>query len=129
MLQTTTLALVHSTADYCASVWCCSAHTRLTDPAINNALRIVTGCLHPRPMDNLPILTGTQPAELCCKGATLSLARHAIDPGHPLYSVLSCPLMWWNARCLKSTHPFVTATQQIIRSTDNNRSVALCVDH
>ena len=33
-----TLALVHSTAEYCAPVWCRSAHTRLIDPAINDAL-------------------------------------------------------------------------------------------
>jgi len=30
---------------YCAPVWCRSAHTRLIDPATNHALRIVTGCL------------------------------------------------------------------------------------
>ena len=46
-LRTATLGLVHSTAEYCAPVWCRSAHTRLIDPAINNALRIVTGCLRP----------------------------------------------------------------------------------
>jgi len=47
---------VHSTAKYCAPVWCRSAHTRLIDPVINDALRIVTGCLRPTPADNLPIL-------------------------------------------------------------------------
>ena len=51
-LQTVTLAMVHSTAEY----WCHIANTRLIDPAINNALRIVTGCLRPTPADNLPIL-------------------------------------------------------------------------
>ena len=33
-LQTATLALVHSTAEYCAFVWCRSAHTRLIDPPL-----------------------------------------------------------------------------------------------
>jgi len=55
-LRTATLG--HSTAEYCAHVWCCSAHTRLADPTINDALRIVTGCLRPTPADNLPILAG-----------------------------------------------------------------------
>ena len=55
---------MHSTAKYCAPVWCRSAHTRLIDPTINDALRIVTGCLRPTPADNLPILAGIQPAEL-----------------------------------------------------------------
>jgi len=42
MLQTATSALVDLTAEYCTLVWCCSSHTRLIDPAINDALWIVT---------------------------------------------------------------------------------------
>ena len=49
-----------------------SAHTRLIDSVLNDALRIVTGCLHPTPTDHLPVLSGIQPAELCRMGATLS---------------------------------------------------------
>ena len=63
-LRTATLALVHSTAEYCAPLRCRSAHTGLVDPTINDALRIVTGWLRPTPADNLPILAGIQPAEL-----------------------------------------------------------------
>ena len=59
-----TLSLVYSTAEYCAPAWCRSAHTRLINSVLNNALRIVTGCLHPTPMDHLPVLSGIQPAEL-----------------------------------------------------------------
>jgi len=65
-LRTATLTLVHSTPEYCAPVWCRSAYTRLIDPAINDALQIVTVCLSPTPADNLPILAGIQPAELRC---------------------------------------------------------------
>jgi len=65
-LRTATLALVHSTAEYCVPVWC---RTRLIDPAINNALQIVTGCLCSTPADNLPTLEGIQPAELRRNGA------------------------------------------------------------
>jgi len=36
-LQIAIRALIHSTAEYCALVWCSSAHTRLIDPAINDA--------------------------------------------------------------------------------------------
>jgi len=71
-LRTVTLALVHSTAEYRAPVWCHSAHTRLIDPTINDTLRIVTGCLRPTPADNLPIFAGIQPAELSRSGATIS---------------------------------------------------------
>jgi len=58
---------------------------QLIDPAINDTLRIVTGCLHPTPADNLPILAGTQPAELHRKGAPHSLARRVMAPGHLLH--------------------------------------------
>ena len=39
-LRTTTLALVHSTAEYYAPVWCRSAHTRLIDRPIYDALHM-----------------------------------------------------------------------------------------
>ena len=77
-LRTATFALVHSTAEHCVPAWYCRPHTRLTDPSINDTLRIVTGYLHPKPADNLPIFAGIQPAELRRNGATLSLACRAI---------------------------------------------------
>ena len=50
-LRTAALSLVYSTAEYCAPVWCRSAHTRLIDSVLNDALRSVTGCLRPTPTD------------------------------------------------------------------------------
>jgi len=108
-LHVVTLALAHSTTEYCTPVWCCSAHTCLINPAINDTFRIVTGCLRPIPVDNLRILAGIQPAELQRKKAILSLARRAMEPGHLLYSTLNCPPRA-NALHLKSRHPFVPAT-------------------
>jgi len=81
-LRTATLALVHSTAEYCAPVWCHSAPTRLFDPVINDALRAVTGCLRPTPANNLPIIAAIQPAELRGNGTTLSSVCSAVEPGH-----------------------------------------------
>jgi len=128
-LRTATLALVHSTAKYCAPVWCRSAHTRLIDPAINDALRIVTGCLRPAPADNLPILAGIQPAKLCRRGATPSLGRRAMKPGHLLHSALTRP-SGAAARRLKSRHPFLPAAQQLISLSDNNNiRAAQWADH
>ena len=50
---------------------------------------MVTGCLCPTPMDHLPILSGTQPAERGQMGATLSLAhRGSLDPDYILYGLL-----------------------------------------
>ena len=62
-LRIATFFLVYSAAEYCAPVWCRSAHTRLIDSVLNDALRIVTGCLRPTPTDHLPVLSGIQPAD------------------------------------------------------------------
>ena len=84
------MPLVYSTAEYCAPVWCRSAHTCLIDNVLNDALRIVTGCLRPTPTDHLPVLSGIQPGELRRMGATLFLAdRGWLDPDHILYGLLS----------------------------------------
>jgi len=72
----------------------------LFDHAINDALRIVAGCLRPTPEDNFLILAGNHPAELRPKGATLSLARCVMEPEHLLHSTLTCPLSA-NARHVK----------------------------
>ena len=63
---------------------------RFIDNVLNDALRIVTGCLRPTPTDYLPVLSDIQPAELRRLGATLSLAyRGSLDPDHILHGLLS----------------------------------------
>ena len=52
-LRIATLSLVYSTSVYCAPVWCRSAHTRLIDSVLNDALSIVTGCLRPTSTESL----------------------------------------------------------------------------
>ena len=74
-LRTAALSLVYSTAECCVPVWCRSAHTCLIHSVLNDALRIVTECVHPTPTDHQPILSSIQAAELCQMGATLSLAN------------------------------------------------------
>jgi len=93
-------------------------------------LRIVTGCLRPAPADNIPILAGIQRAEFHRNGATLPLARHAMEPGHLHHSALTRPSSA-NARRLKSRHPFVPAAQQLTRllSDNNNIRAAHWADH
>ena len=109
-----TLSLVYSTAEYCAPVWCRSAHTRLIDSVLNDALCIVTGCLHPTPMDHLPVLLGIQPAELCRMGVTLSLAhRGSLDPDHILHGLLSGSSDTGQVR-LRSRRLFVPAAQNLL---------------
>ena len=113
-LRIATLSLVYSAAEYCAPVWCCSAHTRLIDIVLNDVFRIVTGCLRPTPTDHLPVLSGIQPAELCRMGATLFLAhRGPLDPDHILYGLLSRSSDTRQVR-LRSRLPFMPAAQNLL---------------
>ena len=113
-LRIATLSLVYSTSEYCAPVWCRSAHTRLIDSVLNDALRIVTGCLRPTPTDHLPVFSGIQPAELRRMGATLSLAhRGSLHLDHILYGLLSGSSDTRQAG-LRSRRPFVPAAWNLL---------------
>ena len=112
-LRIATLALIHSAAEDCAPVWSRSAHTCLIDKSIDDALRLVTGCLRPRPRDNLFVLSGITPTELSRKRATLSLA-YAQEPRHLLHDQLTSH-SYGGHRQLKSRHPFVPAALELLR--------------
>ena len=113
-LRIATLSLFYSAAEYCASVWCRSAHIRLIDSVLNDALRIVTGCLRPTPTDHLPVLSGIQSAELRRMGATLSLAhRGCLDLDHILYGLLSDSSDTRQVR-LRSRRPFVPGARNLL---------------
>ena len=113
-LRIATLSLVYSAAEYCAPVWCRSAHTRLIDSVLNDALRIVSGCLRPASTDHLPVLSDIQPAELRRLGATLSLAyRGSLEPDHILYGLLSGSSDTRQVR-LRSRRPFVPAARNLL---------------
>ena len=108
------MSLVYSAAEYCTPVWCRSAHTRLIDSVLNDALRIVTGCLRSTPMDHLPVLSGIQPAELCLLRATLSLAyRGSLYPDHILHGLLSGSLDNRQVR-LRSRRPSVPGARNLL---------------
>ena len=115
-LRITTLALVYSTAEYCAPVWSRSAHIHLLDRPINNALRMVTECLKPTRTEYLPVLSGIPPAELRRKAATLSLASQSFEPGHTLYNYFKRPT---TKRGLKSRKPFVIEAQGLQTQNTN----------
>ena len=113
-LRIATLSLVYSTAEYCAPIWCRSAHTRLIDSVLNDALRIVTECLRPIPTDHLPVLSGIQPAELRQMGATLSLAHHgSLYLDHILYGLSNGSSDTRRVR-LKSRRPFVPVARNLL---------------
>ena len=112
-LRTAALSLIYSTAEYCAPAWCSSAHTRLIDSVLNDALCIVTGCLLPTLTNNLPVLSGIQPAELRHQGAPLSLAnRSSLNPGYILHGQLAAA----SKERLKSRCPFVPAARKLLHN-------------
>ena len=56
---------------------------------VNDALHVVTRCLRPIPTEDLQVLAGIQPAELCQLRGTLALANCAIhDTNHVLHGRL-----------------------------------------
>ena len=113
-LSIAALSVVYSTAEYCAPIWCRSAHTRLIDSVLNHALRIFTGCLRPTTTNHLPILLDIQPAELRRLGATLSLAyRRYLDLDHIFYGLLSRSSDARQER-LRSRRSFVPAAQNLL---------------
>ena len=76
------------------------SYIRLNDPAINDALRFVTGCLCPPPTDNFPILAGIQSTGLRCNGAALPLAHRSMEPSHLFQSGLTPSNRHAHALCL-----------------------------
>ena len=113
-LNTATLSLVCATAEYCTPFRCRRAHTRFINSVLNDALRIVTGCLRSTPTDHLPILSGIRSTELCCSGATLSFARcGTLDPDHILHGQLAGSPDVPQER-LKSRRPFVPAARKLL---------------
>ena len=113
-LHTATLSLVYSTDEYCAPVWCRSAHTLFIDSVMNDALRMVTGCLRPTPTDQVSVHSGIQPVELRRMGATFSFAhRGFLNPDHILYGLLSGSSDTRQVR-LRSRRPFVPAARNLL---------------
>ena len=102
VLRISTQALVFSAAEYCAPTWHRSPHTGKVDAAINNSLRIITGCLKPTPAFYLPVLAGIAPAGLRREAATLALARKAQQ--HHWHLLHDTTTMATPPSRLKSTH-------------------------
>ena len=114
MVQKLKFVPTYPSLPYCAPVWCRSAHTRVIDSVLNDALRIVTGCLRPTPTDHLPVLSGIQPAKLRRMGATLFLAyRGSLDPDHILHGLLSGSSNTRQVR-LRSRRPFVPGARNLL---------------
>ena len=66
--------------------WQCST-------VLNDAIRIVRGCMRPTLLDYWPILASNERAELRRQGETLLLAHLSVmDPNHPLHQLTVGPI-------------------------------------
>ena len=80
----------------------------------SNERRLAHGYWMSASPDQLPVLSGIQPAELCRRGATLSLAyRGSLDPDHILYGLLSGSSDTRQPR-LRSRRPFVPGARNLL---------------
>jgi hypothetical protein len=80
-LRTTALAIVSSTAEYCAPVWLNSVHISKIDVQLNNAMRIISGCITSTQLPWFPTLAHIAPLKLRQKAAAVrelvQCRRHA----------------------------------------------------
>jgi hypothetical protein len=63
-LRTASLALVYSSAEYCAPVWLNSAHVHKLDVQLNNVMRLITGTVKSTELQWLPVLSNIAPPKL-----------------------------------------------------------------
>ena len=89
VLRTSESAVVYNATEYPAPAWCRSIHTKKLDVALNDRLRIITGCLKPTLRELLPILSCIPPAHLRREHSIFKLALQAqLNTNHPLHTLV-----------------------------------------
>ncbi|KAL1448639.1 hypothetical protein WDU94_001908 [Cyamophila willieti] len=108
VLRTSAIALSLSAAEYAAPVWKSSAHCKQVDVAVNEAARIITGCLKPTPIHKIYALAGIVPPEIRRRvAAEAERNKQMSDNRHPLYGHTVQPVR------LKSRKSFLQTTYQL----------------
>ena len=77
-LRTGALALVYSAAEYASPAWCRSTHTNKLDVALNDTMRIITGCMRPTETTFLPVLAGIRREARVAKITTKNDSDHLL---------------------------------------------------
>ena len=115
-IKTTALALSYSTAEYACPVWERSTHAEKIDPVLNEACRLITGCLKPTKVESLYQLAGIAPPTI--RRSTISQRereKQTTDNRHSLYGHIA------PTKRLKSRKSFVHSVQPITCSPSENR--------
>jgi hypothetical protein len=71
MLRTVALAIVYSAAEYCEPVWLNNVHLSNIDVQLNNAMRIISGCVKSTQLPWFPTLAHIAPPKLRRKAAAV----------------------------------------------------------
>ena len=87
-LRISTTALVFAPAEYCAPVWCQSALKKTLDVPLNEAMRTVSGCIRPTPLNFLPPLSGIQSPSCRQKKLCKRLYYKANNSDYLLHNIL-----------------------------------------
>ena len=92
-LRSSALALCYSAAKYCSSVWSQSYHCYKVYVALNECLRLLSGCIKSTPTDILPILCGIEPADIRRDKNILEFRNRVLsEEGHILDNLITHPL-------------------------------------
>ena len=115
-LRTSTLALCVSAAEYAAPVWSASVHAKQVDVAVNESVRIVTGCLKPTPVHMLYPIIGIAPPHIRRDtAANVERTKQEADPRHPMYGHKPA------AKRLRSRKSFMSRTRVLGSSPESDR--------
>ena len=112
VLQTSTTALAFAPAEYCSPVWCRSAHTHRLDAALNNGIRLVSGCIRSTLTFILPVVSGIMPPDIRINKQCLALSRRAeAGDQHALHNIVTASTP--GRKRLQSRHPFSEHAKQL----------------
>ena len=104
-------------------MWCRSAHTHRHDAALNNSIRMVSGCIRSTPTSMLPVVSGIIPPDIRRNKQCLALSRRAeADDQHTLHDTVtpSAP----GRKRLRSRHPFSEQANQVTSDAHGKTSRA-----
>jgi hypothetical protein len=115
-LRTSAMALCISAAEYASPVWDSSSHAKQVDVAVNDTVRIVTGCLKPTPVEKIYPIAGIAPPKIRREvSAEAERAKQESDPRHPLFGYAQVN------RRLKSRHSFMARTRALQQPKEESR--------
>ncbi|CAG7722238.1 unnamed protein product [Allacma fusca] len=117
VMRASALALCYSVGEYACPVWSRSAHASKVDIPLNEACRLVTGCLRPTPLNNLYELSGIAPPAVRCEVASMvEKTKMLKNPLHPMYGYEELA-----ETRLRSRHSFMKTVEELKDTPSTDR--------